>query len=48
MDAVGRGDERLLHRGPDFTAYRVIDVIVDAYFDLLDEIETDIEQIEGR
>jgi len=46
MDAVGRGDERLLHRGPDFTAYRVIDVIVDAYFDLLDEIETDIEQIE--
>jgi len=46
MDAVGRGDERLLHRGPDFTAYRVIDVVVDAYFDLLDEIETDIEQIE--
>jgi len=46
MDAVGRGDERLLHRGPDFTAYRVIDVIVDAYFDLLDEIETDIEEIE--
>ncbi|EMA09097.1 magnesium transporter [Haloarcula vallismortis] len=46
MDAVGRGDERLLHRGPDFTAYRVIDVIVDAYFDLLDEIETDIEAIE--
>ncbi|MDS0223355.1 magnesium/cobalt transporter CorA [Haloarcula sp. S1AR25-5A] len=46
MDAVGRGDERLLHRGPDFTAYRVIDVIVDAYFALLDEIETDIEAIE--
>lgn len=46
MDAVGRGDERLLHRGPDFTAYRVIDVIVDAYFDLLDDIETDIEEIE--
>ena len=46
LDAVGREDERLLHRGPDFTAYRVIDVIVDAYFDLLDEIETDIEQIE--
>ena len=46
MDAAARGDERLLHRGPDFTAYRVIDVIVDAYFDLLDEIETDIEAIE--
>ena len=46
MDAAERGDERLLHRGPDFTASRVIDVIVDAYFDLLDEIETDIEEIE--
>jgi len=46
MDAAKRGDERLLHRGPDFTASRVIDVIVDAYFDLLDEVETDIEEIE--
>ncbi|WP_254271678.1 magnesium/cobalt transporter CorA [Haloarcula marina] len=46
MDAAERGDERLLNRGPDFTAYRVIDVIVDAYFDLLDEVETDIEEIE--
>jgi len=46
MDAAERGDGRLLHRGPDFTASRVIDVIVDAYFDLLDEVETDIEEIE--
>jgi len=46
MDAAERGDERLLQRGPDFTASRAIDVIVDAYFDLLDEIETDIEEIE--
>ncbi|MBX0294646.1 magnesium/cobalt transporter CorA [Haloarcula nitratireducens] len=46
MDAAERGDERLLHRGPDFTASRVADVIVDAYFDLLDEVETDIEEIE--
>ncbi|MBX0324597.1 magnesium/cobalt transporter CorA [Halomicroarcula sp. F13] len=46
MDAVERGDERLLHRGPDFTAYRVVDVVVDAYFDLLDDVETDIEEIE--
>ncbi|MFC6864479.1 magnesium/cobalt transporter CorA [Halomicroarcula sp. GCM10025817] len=46
LDAVSRGDERLLHRGADFTAYRVLDVIVDGYFDLLDEIETDIEEIE--
>jgi len=46
MDAARRGDERLLRHGPDFTAYRVLDVIVDAYFDLLDEIEDDIEEIE--
>jgi len=46
MDAAERGDERLLQRGPDFTACRAVDVIVDAYFDLLDEIETDIEEIE--
>ncbi|KOX91543.1 magnesium/cobalt transporter CorA [Haloarcula rubripromontorii] len=46
MDAARRGDERLLQHGPDFTAYRVVDVIVDAYFDLLDGIETDIEEIE--
>ena len=36
--AVDREEPRLLQRGPDFTAYRVIDVIVDAYFDVLDEI----------
>ena len=46
LDAVSRGDERLLQRGADFTAYRVLDAIVDGYFDLLDEIETDIEAIE--
>jgi magnesium transporter len=45
-DAVGRGDERLLQRGPDFTAYRVLDVVVDDYFELLDRIETAIETIE--
>jgi len=46
MDAAECGDERLLQRGPDFTAYRVVDVVVDAYFDLLDGVETDIEEIE--
>lgn len=45
-DTVGRGDERLLQRGPDFTAYRVLDVVVDDYFELLDRIETGIETIE--
>jgi len=44
--AVQRGDERLLHRGPDFTAYRVIDVVVDGYFDLLDTVEDKIESVE--
>ena len=45
-DAVGRGDERLLERGPDFTAARIADVLVDEYFDVLDGIETQIETIE--
>jgi len=44
--AVESGDERLLHHGPDFTAYRVIDIVVDEYFGLLDTIEDDIEAIE--
>ncbi|SFR94273.1 magnesium transporter [Halomicrobium zhouii] len=44
--AVASGDERLLHRGADFTAYRIIDVVVDDYFDLLDRIEDEIEAIE--
>ena len=44
--AVVSGDERLLQRGPDFTAYRVLDVIIDEYFHLLDAIEDQIEIIE--
>jgi len=45
-DAVTGEERRLLTRGPDFTAYRVIDAIVDEYFDILDGIETQIEAIE--
>jgi magnesium transporter len=45
-DAVERGDERLLQRGPDFTAYRVLDVVVDEYFDVLDGVATTLERIE--
>ena len=45
-NAVVRGDERLLQRGPDFTAYRVIDEVVDEYFTLLDRIGDGIEAIE--
>ncbi len=53
MDAVARiwqaaldGDRRILDRGPDFTAYRVCDGIVDSYFTVLDEIEDQIETVE--
>jgi len=45
-DAVVRGDERLLQRGPAFTAYRAIDVVVDEYFTLLDHLGERIETIE--
>jgi magnesium transporter len=40
------GDERLLHRGPDFAAYRILDLLVDEYFAVLDQVETQIEAIE--
>ncbi|WP_135662024.1 magnesium/cobalt transporter CorA [Halorhabdus rudnickae] len=48
QEAVRRGDERLLERGPDFTAYRVLDVIVDDYFEVLDRLERQIEAIEDE
>jgi magnesium transporter len=47
-DAVAREDQRLLARGPDFTAYRVIDALVDEYFEVLDSIETQIEAVEEQ
>ncbi len=40
------GDERLLQRGADFTAYRIADRLVDEYFEILDRIEDEIEAIE--
>jgi len=43
---VDGGDRRLLELGSDFTAYRVIDAIVDEYFGLLDRIGDEIETIE--
>lgn len=39
---------QLLGRGPDFAAYRVIDGVVDGYFGLLDDIETEIEFVEDE
>jgi len=44
--AVAEGDGRLTRFGPDFLAYRVVDGIVDEYFGLLDELETQIEAVE--
>ena len=43
-----RSDGLFAQRGTDFLAYRIMDAIVDDYFDLLDEIEDDIEAIEER
>jgi magnesium transporter len=45
-DAATRGDVRVRRMGPDYVAYRLLDRIVDEYFELLDEIETSIERIE--
>jgi magnesium transporter len=47
-NAVVREDERLLQRGPDFTAYRIMDVVVDEYYDLLDQLESQIEHVEDQ
>ncbi len=44
--AVQGEEPRLLARGPDFTAYRVLDLVVDGYFAIVDEIEDDIERVE--
>jgi magnesium transporter len=45
-ERVHQAEPRLASRGPDFTAYRCIDVIVDDYFSILDDIEDDIEAVE--
>jgi magnesium transporter len=47
-DRVRREEPRLLGRDADFTAYRVLDAIVDEYFAILDEIGRDIEAVEDR
>jgi len=47
-ERVDRDDPRLLSNGPDFTAYRGIDRIVDDYYGILDDIEDDIEAVENE
>jgi magnesium transporter len=44
--AATADEGKLLGRGPDFAAYRVLDGVVDGYFTLLDDIETEIEYVE--
>jgi magnesium transporter len=45
-EAVCGEERRHLERSADFTACRIIDRIVDGYFETLDEIETEIETVE--
>lgn len=45
-EMVAREEGRILRQGPDFAAYRVMDAVIDAYFDVLDQIEDQIEQVE--
>jgi magnesium transporter len=47
-ERIDRDEPRLLARGPDFTAYRGIDRIVDDYYAILDDIEDDIEAVEDE
>jgi magnesium transporter len=46
--AVTNGGARPLWRGADFLACRVIDTIVDGYFEELDELEAGVERVEDR
>jgi magnesium transporter len=37
-----------LGRGPDFLLYTLVDLVVDSYFPILDDIEDDIDSLEDR
>lgn len=45
-NAVESDGQRVRQHGPDFLVYRIVDGIVDDYFDVLDEVETTIEEVE--
>lgn len=47
-DRIRREDPRLLRYDADFTAYRVVDAVIDEYLLVLDEIGRDIEAVEDR
>ena len=46
--SVENQEGRTLNQGPDFAAYRVIDHVVDDYFDLLDSVGDTIEHLEDE
>jgi magnesium transporter len=46
--SVENQEGRTLKQGPDFAAYRVIDHVVDDYFDLLDSVGDTIELLEDE
>ena len=39
-------DERMLHNGPDFLLYTIVDEMVDAYFPILEEIEESVDDLQ--
>jgi magnesium transporter len=41
-------DRRLLHRGPDFLLYSVVDGMVDAHFPLIEQIEEAVDDLQDR
>jgi len=41
-------EPELLRHGPGYVLYALMDAVVDRYFPILDEIESEIEDIEGR
>jgi magnesium transporter len=43
---IDTNERRILTRGADFAASRVIDAVVDEYFDILDDVESQIEAVE--
>ncbi len=45
-ERIRNGRGRIRYNGPDFLAYALIDAIVDNYFDILEQVGEDMEQIE--
>lgn len=48
IERIRKGAPRLRNEGPDYSAYALIDTIVDHYFSVLDKIGEEIEELEDR